>query len=119
MLLLNLSHHRNAILEADLVSSSHLSGGSLAHTVKYLVEYINLLLAQRIFKRYAELVELVREISGVDIALSVVVKCIDYHYTSSFQVYDQDRGYLPEIGLPDHSGLIIATSSEPLVFSCS
>jgi hypothetical protein len=43
------------------------------------VKHINLLLTQRIFKRYAELVKLVRELSGVNIALAVVVKCIDHH----------------------------------------
>ena len=41
-------HHSRIILEADLISSSHLSSGSFAHTVKYLVEHFDLLLAQRL-----------------------------------------------------------------------
>ena len=48
---LNLLHHSRTVLEADLVGSSHLSGGSLAHAVQYLVKYIDLFLTQRIFKR--------------------------------------------------------------------
>ena len=64
-----LTHHLGTVIEADLVGSSHLSGGSLAHAVQYLVEYINQLLAQRIFKRNAELVELVRELSRVNFTL--------------------------------------------------
>ena len=43
-------HHSRIVLDPDLISSSHLSSGSLAHTVKNLVEYINLLLAQRLLK---------------------------------------------------------------------
>lgn len=42
----NLLHHSCTVLEADFVGCSHLSSGSIAHTVKYLVEYINLLLAE-------------------------------------------------------------------------
>ena len=61
MLLLKLPHHRCTVLEAHLIRSSHFRGGCLAHAVKYLVEYIDLLLAQRIFKRYAELVKLIGE----------------------------------------------------------
>jgi len=72
--LLNLLHHSCTVLEANLVSSSHFSGGSLAHTVKYLVEYINLLLAQRIFKGDTESVELIRELSGVVFTLTVEFK---------------------------------------------
>ena len=53
---LNLLHHSRTVLETDIVSSSHLSGGSIARAVKYLVEYIDLFLTQRIFKRYTELV---------------------------------------------------------------
>ena len=34
---LNFLHHSCTVLEADLVSNSHLSGGSIAHTVKYAV----------------------------------------------------------------------------------
>ena len=79
---LNLLHHSCTVLEADLVCSSHLSGGSLAHAVKYLVEYINLLLTQRILKRNTEFVELVRELGGVNIALSVIVHRIDHLYLS-------------------------------------
>ena len=58
---LNLLHHSRTVLEADLVGSSHLSGGSLTHTVQYLVKHINLLLTQRIFKGDTELVELIGE----------------------------------------------------------
>jgi len=43
---LNLLHHSCTVLEADFVGCSHLSSGSIAHAVKYLVEYINLLLAE-------------------------------------------------------------------------
>ena len=68
---LNLLHHSSTVLEADLVGSSHLSGGSLAHAVEELVKHINLLLTQRIFKGDTELVELVRELSRVDFALAV------------------------------------------------
>ena len=75
---LNLLHHSCTVLEADLVGSSHLGGGSLAHAVEELVEHINLLLIQRILKGDTELVELVRELSRVDFALAVVVKCIDH-----------------------------------------
>ena len=32
---LNLLHHSRTVLETDLVSSSHLSGGSIARAVKY------------------------------------------------------------------------------------
>ena len=59
VLLQYFSHKNNAVLKASLVCSSHFSGGSIAHAVKYLVEHINLLLTQRIFKRYAELIEIV------------------------------------------------------------
>ena len=79
---LNFLHHSCTVLEANLVGSSQLSGGSLTHAVKYLVEYINLLLAQLIFKRYAELAPLVRELSGVDFTLSVIVHRIDHLYSS-------------------------------------
>lgn len=37
---LNLLHHSCTVLEADFVGCSHLSSGSIAHAVKYLVEYI-------------------------------------------------------------------------------
>ena len=43
---LNLLHHSCTVLEANFVGCSHLSSGSIAHAVKYLVEYINLLLAE-------------------------------------------------------------------------
>ena len=79
---LNLLHHSRTILETDLVSSSHLSGGSIARAVKYLVEYIDLFLTQRIFKRYAELVKLI----GVNLTLSVIVHRIDHLYLS-FRFY--------------------------------
>ena len=68
---LNLLHHSCTVLEADFVCCSHLSGSSIAHAVEYLVKQINLILAQRIFKRYAELVKLVRELGRVDFALAV------------------------------------------------
>ena len=83
---LNLLHHSRTVLEANLVGRSHFSGSSLAHAVKYLVEHINLLLAQRIFKRYAEFVELVRELSGVYFTLSVIVHRINHLYLS-FRFY--------------------------------
>ncbi len=41
------------------------------------MECINLLLTQRIFKGDTELVKLVRKLSGVNVPLSVVVKCIN------------------------------------------
>ena len=66
VLVLNLLHHSRTVLEADLVCSSHFSGGSITHTVEYLVKHIDLLLAQRIFKGDTEFVKLVRELSGVD-----------------------------------------------------
>ena len=79
---LNLMHHSRSVLEANLVGSSHFRGGGIAHTVQYLVKHINLLLTQRLLKGYAELVKLVRELSGVDFALAVVVKCINHNGTS-------------------------------------
>ena len=79
---LNLLHHSRTVLETDLVSSSLLSGGSIARAVKYLVEYIDLFLTQRIFKRYAELVKLI----GVNLTLSVIVHRIDHLYLS-FRFY--------------------------------
>ena len=78
-------HQSCTDLEADLVSSSHLGDGGIAYAVKYLVEHINLLLAQRIFKRYAELVKLVRELSGVNIAHTEVINHINHRYMS-FQI---------------------------------
>lgn len=75
----NLSHHCRSVLEADLVCSSHLSGGSIAHTLQYLVEYINLFLAQRFLKGNAELVKLVKKLSDVNIALSKVVNHINHY----------------------------------------
>ena len=79
---LNLLHHSRTVLETDIVSSSHLSGGSIARAVKYLVEYIDLFLTQRIFKWYAELVKLI----GVNLTLSVIVHRIDHLYLS-FRFY--------------------------------
>ena len=67
VLVLNLLHKSRSVLEADLVCSPHLSGGGIAYTVENFMEHINLLLTQRIFKRYAELVKLVRKLSGVNI----------------------------------------------------
>ena len=83
---LNLLHHSRTILETDLVSSSHLSGGSIARAVKYLVEYIDLFLTQRIFKRYAELVKLIRELNGVNITLSIIIHHINRLHLS-FRFY--------------------------------
>ena len=68
-----ITHHLGTVLETDFVSSSHFSSGSIAHAVEYLVEHINLLLTQRILKGNTELVELVRELSGLNIALSVIM----------------------------------------------
>ena len=79
---LNLLHHSRTVLETAIVSSSHLSGGSISRAVKYLVEYIDLFLTQRIFKRYAELVKLI----GVNLTLSVIVHRIDHLYLS-FRFY--------------------------------
>ena len=83
---LNFLHHSRTVLEADLVSNSHLSGGSIAHAVEKLVKHINLILTQRIFKRYTELVELVRKLRGVDFTLSVIVYRINHLYLS-FRFY--------------------------------
>ena len=83
---LNLLHHSRAVLEADLIGSPHLSSGSLAHTVQYLVKHIDLLLAQRIFKGDTELAPLVRELGGVDLTLSVTQHRIDHLYLS-FRFY--------------------------------
>ena len=82
---LNLLYHSRTVLEADLVGSSHLSSGSIAHAVEELVKYVNLLLTQRILKGYAELALLIRELGGVNITLAVVVNHIDHRYIS-FQI---------------------------------
>ena len=50
ILVLNFLQQSHAVLEADLVCNPRFSGNCIAHAVKYLVEYINLFLAQRIFK---------------------------------------------------------------------
>ena len=65
ILVLNLLHHSRTVLETDLVGSSHLSGGGIAHAVEDFMEYIDLFLTQRIFKWYAELAPLVRELGSV------------------------------------------------------
>ena len=75
---LNLLHHSCTVLEAYLVRSSHLSSGGIAHAVQYLVKHINLLLAHRVFKWNAELVKRVRELSGVNITYTEVVKHINH-----------------------------------------
>ena len=72
---LNFLHHSRTVLEADLVSSSYL-GGSIAHTVQYLVKHINLLLAKRLLNGYAELVEIVRKLSGVYFTLILPLQLI-------------------------------------------
>ncbi len=51
----------------------------LAHAVEELVEGVELGFGQRLLERDTESVKLVRELSGVNIALAVVVKCIDHH----------------------------------------
>ena len=79
---MELFHQCCTVLEPDLISNSHLIGGSLAQAVEELVEHINLLLTQRIFKGDTELVELVRELSGVDLTLSVIIHRIDHLYLS-------------------------------------
>ena len=74
-LFLDFLHQCHAVLKADFICSPHLSGGGIAHAVEDLVEYINLLLAQSIFKGDTELVKLVRELGRVNISLAEVVKC--------------------------------------------
>ena len=74
----NFTHQSHTVLEADLVCSSHLCGGGITHAVKYLVEYIDLFLAQRVFKGDTELVKLVGELGGVNIALPIVVQRINH-----------------------------------------
>ena len=69
ILVLNLLHHSRTILEANLVGSSHLSGGCITHAVQYPVKHINLILVKRIFKGDTELVKLIGELGGVNIAL--------------------------------------------------
>ena len=82
----NLSHHCRSVLEADLVSSPHFSGRCIAHAVEDFVEYINLLLSQRILKGNTELVELVRELGGVNITHTEVVNHIN-HCKHPFGIY--------------------------------
>ena len=77
-LFLNFLHQRNAVLKACLISSPHLGGGGIAHAVEYLVKHIDLLLAQRVFKRNTQLVKLVRELSGVNIPHTEVVNHINH-----------------------------------------
>ena len=81
-LFLNLFHQSHAVLETNLVRSSHLSGGGIAHAVEDFVEHFDLRLTERLLKGYAELAPLVRELSGVNITLALVVKCIDHHNPS-------------------------------------
>lgn len=52
VLVLNFSHQCHAVFEADLVCSSHLSGGGIVHAVKYFVEYINQILKERGWTTY-------------------------------------------------------------------
>ena len=82
---LHFSKQSYSVLEPCLVCSSHLSGGGIAYAIEDFVEYINLLLVQRILERNAELVKLVRKLSGVNIPLSIVVKHINHRYMS-FQI---------------------------------
>ena len=72
-LFLNLTHQSHAVLEADLVRSSHLIGSSIAHAVENFVEHINLILVKRIFKGDTELVKLIGELGSVNIALPSVI----------------------------------------------
>ena len=58
ILVLNFRHLGRSVLEADLVRSSHLGSDGIAYTVEDHVEYINLLLVQRIFNGNTELVKL-------------------------------------------------------------
>ena len=46
ILVVNLFHQSNTVLEAYLVGNSHLIGGGIAHAVEDFVEYIYLLLVQ-------------------------------------------------------------------------
>lgn len=73
------------IEELKKKDGSHLSGGGIAHAIEEFVEHIYLLLTQRLFKRYAELVEIVRKLGGVKITLAVVVNHINHRYIS-FQI---------------------------------
>ncbi len=66
-LLPNLFHQSHTVLEADLVSSSHLSGSSIAHAVEELAKCSELFFGQRLLKGYTQLVKLVRELSRVNI----------------------------------------------------
>ena len=89
VLLLNLTHQSHAVLEADLIGNSHLIGDGIAYTVEYLVEYINLLLVQRIFKGDTELVKLVRKLGDVNIALPIVVQRNNHFSIALFAVYTE------------------------------
>ena len=77
-LVLYLFHQSHPVLEAYLVSSSHLIGSSIAHTVEDFVEYFDLLLTERVFKRYAELVKLVRELSSVNVTHTEIINHINH-----------------------------------------
>ena len=83
---MNFLHHSRTVLAAGLVCSSHLSGGSFAHAIEELVESGELFVCQGLLKGYAELAPLVRELSGVYLALSVIVHRINHLYTS-FRFY--------------------------------
>ncbi len=78
ILVVNFFHQSRTVLEADLVCSSHLIGGSIAHAVENFVEHINLILVKRIFKGDTELVKLIGELGGVNIALPIVVQRINH-----------------------------------------
>lgn len=93
VLVLNFLHHSYAVLESDLVCDPHFCGGSIAHAVQYLVKYIDLLLVQRIFKRYAELVKLIGELGGVDLTL-YEKEDGKKNYTQRIVIYYRFVGYL-------------------------
>lgn len=54
ILVQNFPDYSRSVFEADHVRSSHLSGSGIAHAIEFFVEYINLFLAQRIFKGNTE-----------------------------------------------------------------
>ena len=85
VLLLNFSHKRHTVIEADLICRSHFSGGGIAHAVEYLVESSELFFCQRLLKGDTELAPLVRKLSRVNITLALVVNHINHRYIS-FQI---------------------------------
>ena len=86
MLVMNLLYYSRTILETDLVCKSHLSDGCFAHAVEELVEGGEMYFCQGLLKGYAQLVEIVRKLGGMNIALSIVVHDINHLYLS-FRFY--------------------------------